>query len=154
DFDMVLVDDASTDRTASLAETLAARHSAVRFLRHEARRGFGACLRTGLQNSRHPLLVYSVCDNQYQPSDLKRCLKWIDKVDLVAGCRTVRGAMVSLSWPELWRRWLIRRAFGLHLRDIDCLFLVARRCIFGRISIQSDSLFAQVEILAKANFLG
>jgi hypothetical protein len=52
------------------------------------------------------------------------------------------------------RRLLARWAFGVRVQDVDCAFRVFRREVFARIPIQSDSAFALVELLAKANFLG
>jgi hypothetical protein len=43
---------------------------------------------------------------------------------------------------------------GVRLKDAECLFVLARRSIFSRIVLQSDSAFAHAEVLAKANFLG
>jgi glycosyltransferase involved in cell wall biosynthesis len=154
EYELFLIDDASTDQTAILAETLISRHPHVRFFHHATRRGFGGCLRTGLEAACHPLLCYAPCDNQYQPADLKRFLKWIDKVDLMTGYRTVRSRAYRMSWREYISRWVIRRIFGVHLRDLGCLFVLARRSIFARLPIQSQGLFSHVEILAKANFMG
>src|SRR5216684_6274346 len=85
DYEILLVDDASTDGTLDLAQSLVEKNPKVRLLRHEAHAGFGACLRTGLPAARFPLLLISTCDGCYQPADLPRLLKWIDKVHLVAG---------------------------------------------------------------------
>ena len=154
EYELFLVDDASTDRTPTFGDDLVSRHPHIRLFRHESRRGFGACLRTGLDAAQHPLLCYTVCDRQYQPADLKRLLAWIDKVDMVVGCRMVRSRPMPFRWQDWWKRFLIRRLMGVHMRDLDCLFLLARRHIFAQIPIQSNSQFAHVEILAKANFLG
>ncbi|HEV3204598.1 MAG TPA: glycosyltransferase family 2 protein [Gemmataceae bacterium] len=153
EYELLLIDDASTDQSAILGQALTSRHPHVRFFHHETRRGFGGCLRTGLEAAGHPLLCYTPCDYQYQPADLKRFLKWIDRVDLVAGYRTIRSRAYRLSWKEYISRWVIRRMFGMHLRDLGCLFVLARRSIFARLPIQSPGLFSHVEILAKANFM-
>ncbi len=161
DYEILLVDDASTDGSPDLAQSLAEKNPRVRVLRHESHGGFGACLRTGLQTARFPLLLISTCDGCYQPADLARFLKWIDKVHLVAGYRTIvgRGSSDSVerykrNWSERLFRWLIRIIFGLRLKDPECWFLLARRSIFERNPVQSDGPFAFTELLAKANFLG
>ncbi len=154
DYEILLIDDASSDGTADLAQNLGEKNPRVRLLRHEARGGFGACLRTGLAAAQYPLLLISTCDGRYQPADLTRLLQWIDKVHLVAGYRTVASKRYQRNWSEMIFRWINRIIFGLRLKDPECWFLLARRSIFERIPIQSTGPFAFAEILAKANFLG
>jgi glycosyltransferase involved in cell wall biosynthesis len=154
DYEIILVNDASTDGTYDLAQGLAEKNPRVHLLRHDARTGFGACLRTGLTAAQYPLLLISTCDGRYEPADLTRFLQWIDKVHLVAGYRTVASKKYKRSWSEEIFRWISRIIFGLRLKDPECWFLLARRSIFERIPIQSTGPFAFAEILAKANFLG
>jgi glycosyltransferase involved in cell wall biosynthesis len=179
-YEIILVDDGSTDSTPMLADLLTSRFPHIRVLHHASRLGFGAALRSGLAAARHPLLAYSTCDRQYQPADLKRFLELIDKVDLVTGYRlwlptpplvrwlgwiyrmVMRVAFgVSLEPRPCWlgddgqkKRFLARWIFGVRVHDVDCAFRLCRRSIFERLPIQSQGPFAQVEILAKANFLG
>src|SRR5216110_3456421 len=69
-FEILIVNDASTDATADVAAKLAARHPAVRVLTHERRRGFGASLRSGLAAAQHPLVFYTACDYPYPPGEI------------------------------------------------------------------------------------
>src|SRR6266436_2741584 len=154
DYEILLVDDASTDGTLDLAQSLVEKNPKVRLLHHEAHTGFGACLRTGLAAARFPLLLISTCDGSYQPADLIRFLKWIDKVHLVAGYRSIDFKRYKRNWPERLFHWIIRIIFALRLKDPECWFLLARRSIFDRIPIQSPGPFAFAELLTKANFLG
>ena len=153
DYEILLVDDASADGWRELGQSLAAKFPRIRLIRHETRRSFGACLRTGLAAARFPLLLVSTCDGQYQPGDLQKFFKWIDKVHLVCGFRTVDGRRYSRTWTGGIYHWLIRIIFGLRLKDPECWFFLARRSMFTRIPIQSNGPFALAEILAKANFL-
>jgi glycosyltransferase involved in cell wall biosynthesis len=180
DYEILLVDDGSTDGTEGLARFLAGRLPRVRVLSHASPRGFGAALRTGLAAARFPLFFYTTCDQQYRPDDLKCLLDNIDKVHLISGYRVsapvpfglrwvgwVYRGLVRVVWGESlaplagwlgWsghtRRWLARYLLGVRVEDVDCAFRLFRRSVFERIPIQSDGPFAQVEILAKANFLG
>jgi len=171
DYEILLVDDASTDGSLDLAQSLAEKNPRVRLLRHELHNGFGASLRTGLAAARFALLLISTCDGCYEPADLTRLLKSIDKVHLVAGIRSTaepspaddsKGAPTrstvfkrhKRNWAERLFHWFIRIIFGLRLKDSECWFLLARRSIFARIPIQSSGPFAFAELLAKANFLG
>ncbi|HXG08685.1 MAG TPA: glycosyltransferase [Gemmataceae bacterium] len=179
-YEVLLVDDGSTDRTVERAEQLAARHPRVRLLRHPIRQGEGAALRTGVAAAEHPLLAHAPCDLRFRPEELKKLLAEIDKVHLVSGfrvCRPVPGWLRGLGrlyrglarwlfavsieplpgwlgWREHVRRYVARALFGVRLRDVGCPFRLFRRSVFARLPIQSDGPFAHVEVLAKANFLG
>jgi glycosyltransferase involved in cell wall biosynthesis len=154
DYEILVVDDGSTDRTLEFAGTLAAQYPRFRLLQHPAPRGIGAALRTGLGAAQFPLLVYGPCSTAYQPADLGRLLEVIDKVDLVSGYRVGRPRRERPLWKAYVQRGLLRFLFGLRLKDVDCPFKLFRRSIFARIPIQSDGPFVHAEILAKANFLG
>lgn len=123
DYEFLIVDDGSTDGTAEKAHDLAAKRRHVRVLTHDARRGFGACLRTALAESKQPLFFYTALDYPYTPSDLNRLLDRVGdtdeamnrKIDVVSGCRT------GLAAPQPWKgmgtafRWFCRIALGLPL---------------------------------------
>jgi glycosyltransferase involved in cell wall biosynthesis len=154
EYEILLVDDASSDGALGLMQSLVEKNSKVHLLHHEARAGFGSCLRTGLSAARFPLLLISTCDGHYQPADLTRFLKWIDKVHLVAGYRSIDSKRYKRNWAERLFHWIVRIIFALRLKDPECWFLLARRSIFARIPIQTPGPFAFAELLAKANFLG
>jgi glycosyltransferase involved in cell wall biosynthesis len=175
DYEILVVDDGSSDRTAALADG----QPHVRVLRHETRRGVGAALRTGLAEAKHPLVCYAPCDHQYRPADLQKMLERIDEVHMVAVCRAGPPIPAGLRWLGVcyrvlvrvlfgvpleplptWRggrHWLVhalfRVLFGLRLHDVTSAFRLFRRDALARLPIQSDGPFVHVELLAKANFL-
>jgi glycosyltransferase involved in cell wall biosynthesis len=178
-FEMIIVDDGSTDGSAETADGIAAREINVSVIRHGERRGYGAAIRTGLAASKHPLFLYSACDYPYSPSDIKKLLQSIDTAHVVSGCRTdalpstlkslgalYRGATRVLfglelaprpgwqGWPAWWRAVGDRWIYALRMHDVPSAFKLFRRSIFERIPIQSNGCFVHAEILAKANFLG
>jgi glycosyltransferase involved in cell wall biosynthesis len=178
-YEILLVDDGSGDGTAAKAESLTAKYPALSVLRHEKPFGIGAALRTGLGQARHPLLMYTTADRQYQPADLAALLREIDKVHVASGYRRWQPVPLALrilgwvyrilarvvfdlapaplpgwlGWRDHAYRWLCRAVFGLRLQDLKCFFTLCRREILTQLPIQSDGPFVQTEILAKANFL-
>jgi glycosyltransferase involved in cell wall biosynthesis len=180
DFELILVEDGSRDGSAERVAELTERHRHLLVVRHDLPRGEGAALAAGLAAARHPLVCYCRCDPRYQPSDLRKLLKEIDKVHIVSGYRAGRAPprMVRLfglayrtfcaivfshapppspgwlGWNRLFGRWLVRACFGVRSRDIACPYRLLRREILARIPLQSRGSFAHVELLAKANFLG
>ena len=177
--EFVIVDDACTDGTTAIVETLAAKHPEIRAPQHEVRSGFGSCLKTGLTVSTHPLVIYTACDYPYPPADIAKLLDAIDTADLVTGCRTepvprwlerfdaaywllarvVVGVSTEarpgwLGWRAWWNCLKLRFSFGLRLWDPTSAFKLWRRSVLDRIPIQSAGEFVHAELLAKANFLG
>lgn len=179
-YEILVVDDGSTDATAALVEAVSREEPRVQLLLQEVPQGIGAALRAGLSKAQYPLVCCCPCDWQYQPADVQQLLKTIDKVDLVTGCRggkprpavlrvlgllyrglvrVIFGLPLERSecrpgWAGWWRRWQARWLFGLAVHDPECAFRLFRRDIFARIPIQSQGSFVHIEILAKANFLG
>jgi glycosyltransferase involved in cell wall biosynthesis len=115
-FEILVVNDASTDGTAAALESLAKRVPGLRVLTHDTRRGFGSCLRTALADAKHPLLHYSGVDYPYTPTDIKPMLERIDlrdellgkQPDLISGFRVGQPrptavVLASWSWKLFWR---------------------------------------------------
>jgi glycosyltransferase involved in cell wall biosynthesis len=180
EFEILLVDDGSSDRTPALAEEEAATVPALKILRHDQPRGIGAALRTGLTACTRPLIVCAPCDPAYRAEDLPRFLAEIDRVHLLTGYRAGRRGPLVLRPLGLlfrlihlllfshaprrlpgWLGWrghlgnlLARIFFGVRLRDVACPFRMFRREILPRCPLQSEGEFVWVEQLAKVNFAG
>ena len=86
EIDWVMVDDGSTDNTATVLDSLRDAHPLLTIHRHPLPQGFGACLRTALPTATRPLFFYTSLDYPYAPADLKLLLKQIEaKVELIEG---------------------------------------------------------------------
>ena len=130
EYEILLVDDGSSDGTGDLADSLASQEVRLKVLRHDTHQGIGAALRTGLGSARLPLVCYSTCSGEYEGSDLERLLPCIDQTDLVGGCRVGTSGVHWRTLQLRTFRWLARVLFAVRMRDPECLFLLARRSIF------------------------
>lgn len=150
DFEIIVVDDGSADRTFQIAEEEAAGHSHVRALRHVANQGFGGAVLTGIAAAGKELITYNSADSQFDIIELGRLLSEIAEADIVLGYRTSR------SDYSAYRRinsvvfmWLMRLLFGVPFHDVNWVHLY-RKDIFSRVHVQSRSIFFCGEIVARA----
>jgi glycosyltransferase involved in cell wall biosynthesis len=124
-FEILVVNDGSTDNTTALLEKRVGNVPHLRVLTHDTRCGFGACLRTALAEAKHPLFVYAGVDYPYTPGDIKTLLGRIDlrdeimgkQPDLISGSRAGQDRPslvigVSYAWRYFW--WIVA---GLPVTD-------------------------------------
>ena len=148
-FDVIVVDDGSTDRTAERADACSARYPQVRLVRHVTNLGYGEALRSGFSEATQDFVFYTDTDNQFDMGEFPLLLAWADKADVVAGYRTVRhdSAMRRVNgW--CWNR-LVRALFFVPVRDIDCAFKLYRRESLAAIHIESRGAMIDTETIVK-----
>lgn len=152
DFEVVVVDDGSRDRTAELVGRR--RSERLRLVRHPSNRGYGAALRSGLREARGQLVFFSDADLQFDLAELTELLAHTARFDVVAGYRSPRRDPLGrrvIAW--VWGR-LVDLLFDLRVRDIDCAFKVFRREVVEAMPIASLGAFVNTEILARARRAG
>ncbi|MCL6553952.1 MAG: glycosyltransferase family 2 protein [Firmicutes bacterium] len=153
DFEIVVVDDGSTDATAAVAARLAA-ELPVRLLRHDHNRGYGAALRTGFEAARQPWILLLDADGQFEPTELDRFVPLAGDADLVVGYRVRRAdprhrGVLAAAWT-----WLMRVLLGVQVRDVDCAFKLMRTTLVRSLALESAGAFISAELLGKARRRG
>jgi len=157
DFEIVIVDDASTDRTRELAESLSREDARVRVIHQERRLGLGATLRAGYAAATGDLLLYSDADLPFDFRELPRAARLIEyqQADVLAAYRfdrTSEGLVRTLY--TLAYSGLVRLLFGLRLRDVNFSFKLFRRSLLERVALRSDGSFIDAEFLVRARNAG
>lgn len=154
DWEVVVVDDGSSDDTAARVEDWSERESRVRLVRHSRNRGYGAALRSGFRAARKDHVFFTDSDLQFDLGELGLLLPHTRRFDIVAGYRQQRQD----PWNRRLNAWawgrLVDTVFDVGVRDVNCAFKVFRREVLDRISIRSDGAFVNTEILAKARAQG
>lgn len=150
DYDLTIVDDGSAGHTQDLLESIRKRFPDVRILRHGKNRGYGGALRSGFAVASREWIFYTDGDAQYDVRELERLLEHARPgVDVVQGYKITRHDPLHRIMIGRIYHWIVKFAFGLKLRDVDCDFRLLRRSIFDSIELQSDSGVICAEMMVK-----
>jgi glycosyltransferase involved in cell wall biosynthesis len=153
-YEIVIVDDGSTDETVRVAGRLAAMQPHVRLIVHGENRGHAHALRTGIAAARQPWVLLIDADLQFDFGELEGFLVPARSADLVVGWRILpQGSVGRRADSALFNR-LARAALGLPVRDADCAFRLARRELLQRLDLRADGALVGVELVARARAAG
>ncbi len=155
DFEVVVVNDGSRDNTGAILDGLSKELPYLRVIHHERNLGYGAALITGFKNVRKDLIFYTDGDGQYDVREMHNLLARLGpNIDLVNGYKVKRAdAWYRILIGEIYRR-VMRWAFHISIRDVDCDFRLFRRHVFERISLESRSGVICVEMAKKFETAG
>ncbi len=155
-YEIIVINDGSTDSTGEIAEGLAKENGSIRVVHHPTNKGYGSALKRGFDISKYKYVFFTDSDRQFDVKGLDILLPLIktDAVEIIIGYRLKRKdpfARRFLSWGY---NSLVGYLFDLNVKDIDCAFKIFRKDIFSKIKIESKNFFVNTEILAKARYYG
>lgn len=152
-YEILLIDDGSSDRTVEKAEALAKKYPFIRVISHHLNRGYGAALRSGFEHAKYNYIVFTDGDLQFDFSEVTKFVEQIRNADLVIGFRKKRRdqkifkRLLLMNLLKIWDFVL----FGFYFRDIDCGFkMFTRRALEQIGTLHSEGAMITTEILAKA----
>jgi glycosyltransferase involved in cell wall biosynthesis len=153
--EVLIVDDASRDRTGAIAEELAVQHSAVRVVHHAVNQGIGGGMRTGIAEARGEWLILIPADLALDLDELRKYLHAARDADVVVGIRSDRRDYTPfrllVSWVNIR---LIQLLFNMRLRQFNYISMY-RLEVLRRVGLEYwRSAFFHAEILIKAQRLG
>lgn len=154
DYEIILVNDGSSDRTGEIARELMQRIPNFRLVEHYPNRGYGGALKAGFAAATKDLIAFVPADNQFDFGEINRLLARLDEADIVGGYRIKRQDSVIRKLNAFGWNLLVRLLFGYLCRDIDCGFKLFRREILGHVTIVSDGAMIDTEFLAGARARG
>jgi glycosyltransferase involved in cell wall biosynthesis len=157
DHEIIIVDDASTDRTGELADALARADPRVKVLHNEHNRKLGGTLRAGYAVATKDLILYSDADLPFDFREVARGVRLLDyqQADVLAAYRfdrTSEGPLRTLY--TLAYSALIRTLFHLRYRDVNFSFKLFRRSLLDRMVLKSEGSFIDAEFLVRAKKAG
>jgi glycosyltransferase involved in cell wall biosynthesis len=157
EYEVLIVDDASTDDTAAIADKLSGEHPNVRVVHHERNRKLGGSLKTGFRSARGELVLYTDADLPFDMAEAAKAVRLmrIYQADIVSAYRLDRTGegLRRLVYSYVYNH-LVQLLFGLRVRDMNFAFKLVRRRVFDHITLESEGSFIDVELLARAHRLG
>ncbi len=150
EFEIVVVDDGSTDGTLAIAREVQKIRSGIRCHRHAVNTGLGVALRTGFSQASGEWLFFIPADGQFDINQIDRFLPWLDSSDVIAGVKS--GISDYSAYRRMNSRLFVafyRLLFGLRLEDYNYVQMY-RAQVIRSLDLSARGIFITGEILAKA----
>jgi glycosyltransferase involved in cell wall biosynthesis len=155
EFEIIVIDDASRDRTAELAESFAAGDPRVRVLRNERNVNYGVSLKRGIGEARFEWLFHNGVDLPLAPEDIEPLCARFDESDVLVAKRTSREA------HSLWRRItsltnnaLLRLLFRTRCTDLNFTQFYRRSVVQKLNPVSTSPAFVTPELIFRAEHAG
>ncbi len=156
DFEVIIVDDGSRDRTGEIADALAAAHPGhVRVVHNRPNRGYGGALMSGFDAASKEMSFFMDSDGQFNIADIAPLLALREQGHrVVLGYRKHRNdSPIRLLNAWGWNR-LVRLLLGVRVRDVDCAFKLFDTELMRLCDIHADGAMWNTELLVKLRRLG
>lgn len=149
DFEVIVVDDGSRDRTGAILDGIAADDPHLKVIHHPTNQGYGAALVSGFMACSKDLVFFMDSDGQFDIRDLARFFPLLTEYDAVLGYRVQRQD----TWMRKANAWgwkmLVRLVFGVRVRDVDCAFKLYDGRFFREQRLETRGAMINTEILYK-----
>ena len=154
EYEVIIIDDGSPDRSGEIADELALEHACVRVVHHGVNRGYGEALKSGFNQAQYEWICAIDGDDEYDVLDLHKLIRLRDFYDLIITFRYVKlysGIRVFVSW--VYNR-LVRAIFRAPYRDISTGLRLVRRSVIKEVELASSSPFIGAELTIKTMLKG
>jgi glycosyltransferase involved in cell wall biosynthesis len=149
DYEIIVVDDGSSDQTGQIAERMAAADNHVRVVHHVVNRGYGAAVVSGINAASKTYVLLSDGDGQFDPADAALLAAKIKECDVAVGRRVRRADPLMRRLNGKAWSILMRLLFGLRITDVDCGFKLFRREVLSNLELEAKGAMLTTELMAK-----
>jgi glycosyltransferase involved in cell wall biosynthesis len=156
DYELIVVNDGSSDATKAIVMELAAQNNQIRLINHPHNLGYGAALRSGFDQALHEYIFLTDGDGQFEIRDLNQFLPHIYDAQgkilskIIIGYRAKRADVFMRSLNAWMYHLFIQWILGIKVKDIDCAFKLFPKTIYQAIRpIKSDGALFSTELLLK-----
>jgi len=157
DYEVVIVDDASTDTTPQLADQISAANRRVKVVHHPVNRKLGGSMKSGFQASTGDVVLYTDADLPFDMRELHKALRLMHQyeADVVAAYRFDRtGEGYVRVIYSFFYNLLVRVLFGCRFRDVNFAFKLVRRRVLDQVTLRSEGSFIDAELMVSAKKMG
>jgi glycosyltransferase involved in cell wall biosynthesis len=154
DFEVIVVNDGSQDRTGAILDEIAGENPHLQVIHHPVNQGYGAALVSGFEASQKDFVFFMDSDGQFDIRDLAGFFPLLREYDAVLGYRIKRQD----TWMRKVNAWgwklLVRLVFGVQVRDVDCAFKIYTGKFFREHHLETRGAMINTEILYKLKRAG
>lgn len=157
DFEIILIDDSSTDRTPEMLDAVMRREANIKVLHNRRNRTLGGSLRQGFKIAAKEFVLYFDADLPFDLKEINKALSLMQNegADFISAYRINKNAdgIRRLIYSYIYNK-TINFLFGLELKDVNFSFKLFRRDLLETISLKSEGSFINVEMLVKIKMSG
>jgi glycosyltransferase involved in cell wall biosynthesis len=157
DFEVIIVDDCSTDRSFMRVEEYAKQRTYIRVYRHETNKGKGSAVKTGIKHSTKDTLIIQDADLELSPSDIPDMLRAMHQlnVEFINGSRYLPGKIRPLSsFKRYWGNRIFTNLtsilINVKLTDMTCGYKLIKKSLYERIDLKENRFGFEAELIIKA----
>jgi glycosyltransferase involved in cell wall biosynthesis len=153
-FEIIVINDGSPDRSGQIADELSRKHSQIRVIHHEKNLGYGAAIRRGLKECQGQIIYFTDGDDEYDVYDILRLHKLKEFYDLIITFRYKKLYSGKRQFISFVYNTIVRILFRLSYRDISTGLRAISHNLAKDLLLISDSPFIGAEITIKSMFKG
>lgn len=155
DFEVIIIDDGSTDDTSAVLKKLKVQYPALRVISHKKNKGYGGALISGFKNAKKEWVFYTDGDGQYDVGELPKLIgKVTYKIDVVNGFKLQRSDNLVRRFVGKANNVMLHTLFSLPISDIDCDFRLIRKSVLDRVELTKTSGTICLELIVKLHEAG
>lgn len=152
DYELLVTNDGSKDRTGEILDKLAAELPRLRPLHHPQNKGYGAALRTGFDAARKKFVFYMDGDGQFDIRELDLILPLAtDEDHIVTGYRMERrDPFLRRLNAKLFGGFLVKVMLGVYVKDLNCAFKLIPKKVLDAITLESTGALINAELYGRS----
>lgn len=150
-FELIVVDDGSTDKTAEIVRGLMSKEGKIRLIRHRKNLGYGAAIATGFRACKNDWIFFADSDGQFDYTQIKKFIKSAGKYDLVIGYRQKRADPFVRKLNSGIYNLCVKVIYRFWVKDVNCAFKLVKRDVYKDIRpLASRGALVSAELIIKS----